>query len=136
MKDKLLVDSVKPLDESRFSLTSDQKLQIHGSVCTACSVRSHPSRDFCPQCSERMVFDFTQAPEGVIEAFTVVHQEVPGRLIASPYLLAEVQLTNGLRLRCISTVTLEVGIGSRVKLDTQQFETDDGPRLGLVFSLS
>ena len=74
--------------------------------------------------------------EGIIETFTVVHQEVPGSLIASPYLLAEVRLTNGPRLRCISTVELEVDIGSRVTLETQEFETEDGPRLGLVFSLS
>ena len=136
MIDKLLVDSVKPLDESRFSLTSDQKLQIHESVCATCSMRSHPCRDFCPRCSERMDIEFTPASAGVIETFTVVHQEVPGSLVASPYLLAEVRLTNGLRFRCVSTGTLEANIGSRVNLETQKFETDGGPQLGLVFSLS
>ena len=83
-----------------------------------------------------MDIEFTPASAGVIETFTVVHQEVPGSLVASPYLLAEVRLTNGLRFRCISTGRLKANIGSRVNLETQKFETDDGPQLGLVFSLS
>ena len=82
-----------------------------------------------------MVNTSTAAPEGTIESFTVVHQEVSQTLIDPPYLLAEIKLNDGLRIRCVSTTTQTVSRGSRIKLETEQFQTEDGPRLGLVFSL-
>ena len=82
-----------------------------------------------------MLETFITNHDGVIESFTVVHQNIERSLIDPPYTLAEIKLTDGYRLRCVSTDELEVSIGSRIRLDTQQFKTGSGLRLGLVFVL-
>lgn len=71
---------------------------------------------------------------GVIEAFTVVHQEIAQSLIDPPYVLAEVRLNDGYCIRCVSTDELDISIGSQVTLTTQKLETESGLRLGLVFA--
>jgi len=126
---------IQPLDHDRFLIGPGGRLEVRGSICSNCGLRLHPARGKCPRCSEDMLETFITDPDGVIESFTVVHQKIERSLIDPPYALAEVNLTDGYRLRCISTDDLEVSIGSRIRLDTQQVETDSGPRLGLVFTL-
>ena len=129
------MDSIQPLDHGRFLMRPGGRLEICGSICNNCGLHLHPPREKCSRCSEDMLETFITNHDGVIESFTVVHQNIERSLIDPPYTLAEVKLTDGYRLRCVSTDELEVSIGSRIRLDTQQFKTGSGLRLGLVFVL-
>ncbi len=125
--------SARPLDEALFSTSSADGLRIHGSVCAACGARFHPPRAFCAACSSTEMAEVRAAPVGYVESFTVVHQPLADALIEPPYTLAEVRLDGGLRFRCVSLQLEGIAIGSRIRLETLEFETEEGPRLGLVF---
>ena len=129
------MDPIEPLDSGRFLVTPEGLLEIRGSICNHCGVRSHPARENCPGCSEDMSETTITDHNGVIESFTVVHQEIAQSLIDPPYVLAEIRLNDGNCIRCVSTEELELSIGSEVSLTTRKLETGSGTRLGLVFAL-
>ncbi len=129
------MDSIEPLDQDRFLITSEGLLEIRGSMCSHCGVRSHPAREKCPSCSEDMSETSITDHNGVIESFTIVHQEISQSLIDPPYALAEVRLNDGYCIRCVSNDELDISIGSQVMLATRELETDGGSRLGIVFAL-
>ena len=129
------MDAIEPLDRDRFSISPDGSLKIRGSFCSHCEARSYPARENCPGCSEEMSETFITDHNGVVESFTVVHQEIARSLIDPPYVLAEVKLNDGYCIRCVSTDDLDVSIGSQVTLTARSLETDSGSRLGLVFAL-
>ena len=75
-------------------------------------------------------------PVGKIETFTIVHQRPPGSLMEPPYTLADIQLRSGERFSCVSLETDGMTIGASVRLRVAAFDTDSGPRAGLVFDLA
>ena len=127
--------TAEPIDANVFTFEADE-LRIKASECAACGARFHPPRRCCARCASGEMRARVADPAGAIETFTIVHQRPPGGLPEPPYTLADVRLRSGERFACVSLDTAGMTIGAPVRLRVAAFDTDTGPRAGLVFDLA
>ena len=125
----------EPIDANVFTVVTDE-LCIKASECAACGARFHPPRQYCARCASHEMRDRIADPIGKIETFTIVHQRPPGALVEPPYTLADIHLRSGERFSCVSLEIAEMTIGAAVRLRVAAFDTEAGPRAGLVFDLA
>ncbi len=126
--------TAEPIDANVFTFEANE-LCIKASECAACGARFHPPRQYCARCASREMRTRVADPAGTIETFTIVHQRPPGSLLEPPYTLADVRLRSGERFACVSLDSDGMTIGAPVRLRVAAFDTDAGPRAGLVFDL-
>ncbi|MBI5035843.1 Zn-ribbon domain-containing OB-fold protein [Candidatus Micrarchaeota archaeon] len=70
-----------------------------GSVCQTCGASYFPQRKVCPKCRRKGKLALQKMPEnGRIYAFTEVHSAPRGFENESPYFLAIIELSNGVRV--------------------------------------
>jgi len=125
----------KPIREGLFQIDPPRLL---GSQCPACRTKVYPAKGFCPQCdgdgAERPHV-VPLSPEGVVFAYTVIHQAPAGR--KTPYVLAYVDLDDEVRvLAQIHAPHTDIRIGQRVALALCAVGTEDGkPVIGYAFVL-
>ena len=93
----------KPLpridEESKGYWEACQRRELVIQRCGACGVLRHYPRALCPQCLSDAVEWVRCSGRGTVYTFTVTHQnQAPGFRDALPYVLAYVELDEGVRL--------------------------------------
>jgi acyl-CoA synthetase (NDP forming)/uncharacterized OB-fold protein len=78
--------------------------------CSACGVKTYFHRDFCPKCGSRNIEKETAGPYGVVYATSLVFRApMPEWKSVAPYMLALVDLDDGIRVMSHGEKTLAIG---------------------------
>jgi len=72
-----------------------QPARLLGSECPACGERFFPRRKYCAACTGGGLVDRTLGPDGKVETYTIVRQQLPGSAMTPPYAIVNVRLAEG-----------------------------------------
>ncbi|HIH19935.1 TPA: Zn-ribbon domain-containing OB-fold protein [Candidatus Micrarchaeota archaeon] len=76
-----------------------ERYNLIGSICENCKKEFFPQRVICPNCRRKGHLVPKKMPdEGKIYSFTEVHAAAKGFENETPYMLAIIELTNGVRI--------------------------------------
>ena len=95
--------------------------------CRRCSALQHRPRALCVTCLSDDIEHFPASGRGTVYSFTVTHQnQAPGFREATPYVLAYVELEEGVRLltNIVGCAAGEVRIGMPVEVDYADLDED------------
>lgn len=95
-----------------------ERYNLIGNVCENCKQEYFPQRVICPNCRRNGKLVPKKMPEeGKIFSFTEVHSGAKGFENETPYTLAIVELTNGVRVlgHVVDSPKEKVVLGARVK---------------------
>ena len=95
-----------------------ERYNMLGSKCLTCGTPYFPQRKLCPKCRRKGNIVKEMMPEeGTIYSFTEVHTGPKGFEQETPYFLAMVELTNGVRVlsQLVDSPKEKVAIGTPVK---------------------
>ena len=95
--------------------------------CRSCGTLQHRPRALCVSCLSDEIEHFPASGRGTVYSFTVTHQnQAPGFRDALPYVLAYVELEEGVRLltNIVGCSPENVRIGLPVEVEYAQLEGD------------
>ena len=95
--------------------------------CRSCGTLQHRPRALCVSCLSDEIEHFPASGRGTVYSFTVTHQnQAPGFREALPYVLAYVELEEGVRLltNIVGCSPENVRIGLPVEVEYAQLEGD------------
>jgi hypothetical protein len=95
--------------------------------CRSCGTLQHRPRALCVSCLSDEIEHFPASGRGTVYSFTVTHQnQAPGFREALPYVLAYVELEEGVRLltNIVGCSPESVRIGLPVEVEYAQLEGD------------
>ncbi|MCD6461652.1 MAG: Zn-ribbon domain-containing OB-fold protein [Thermoplasmata archaeon] len=104
----------------RFWREIPSRYSLMGSRCGNCGKIWFPTRDMCPDCHRKSLGKmepYRLKPEGTIVTYTVIHTAQKGFEAMAPYVMAVVELDDGVRVtsQVIDCEPEDVAIGKRVK---------------------
>lgn len=103
--------------------------RLYGQLCTSCcEIFTTTQREYCAYCGKQTMQSRLLGTNGIVQTFTIVHQELKGSLMETPYVIARVQLTDD-RVQ-IQTVLCDVEpndvtIGMPVEICLKQVDEDE-----------
>jgi uncharacterized OB-fold protein len=114
----------------RYWREAATRYNLVGTECEACKRRYFPTRLICPHCHRRSIGKMKNiklSNEGEIYSFTIVHDPHPDYKMQTPYVLALVELKDGVKVlgQVVDCEPDEVDIGKRVKTCFRKL-TEDG----------
>ena len=95
--------------------------------CRSCGTLQHRPRALCVSCLSDEIEHFPASGRGTVYSFTITHQnQAPGFREALPYVLAYVELEEGVRLltNIVGCSPEDVRIGLPVEVEYAQLEGD------------
>ncbi len=95
--------------------------------CQSCGTLQHRPRALCVSCLSDEIEHFPATGRGTVHTFTVTHQnQAPGFRQALPYVLAYVELEEGVRLltNIVGCAPEDVRIGLPVEVEYAELEGD------------
>ena len=105
-----------------------ERYRLVGSQCDCCGKEYFPQRKICPTCRRKGKLVEKKMPEqGKILSYTLVHSAPAGFELESPYHLALIELSNGIRVlsQLADTPADKVTIGANVKMVFRKIFEDD-----------
>jgi uncharacterized OB-fold protein len=92
--------------------------ELHAQQCDSCGRYQHYPRLVCRYCHSQSLTWRTLAGEGAVYSFSVVHRAPDAFRSIVPYVVAVIDLDEGLRMatRVVTTEPAQVRIGSRVRV--------------------
>lgn len=106
---------VDPESEAWWAACRDGRLTVPR--CEACGERFFPPRRRCPRCWSEDVALADATGRGVVHSFTIVRRnDVPPWNERVPYVVAVVELDEGVRMTSNVVGTQDVDIGTRVRV--------------------
>lgn len=119
------------MDIPRYWRLKDQRYRLQGAVCEECGHHSFPPRLVCPNCKSKHQKSFTFSGKGTVFSFTTIYQTIERYQDQVPYLVALIDLQEGVRITAqLTDVDLdEVKIGMLVEMVVRKFyaDGDNGP---------
>ncbi|AGK60743.1 putative nucleic-acid-binding protein containing a Zn-ribbon [Archaeoglobus sulfaticallidus PM70-1] len=110
----------------RFWRKIKYRYDIVGTVCENCGSKFYPPRNFCPICRRKgKIREQTFSSKGRILSYTVVHDAPDEYKLAKPYIVALIELDDGVVLTSqVVCDPQEVHIGMRVKKAFRKYYED------------
>ena len=105
-----------------------ERYNLIGSKCDSCGAEFFPQRKLCHACRRKGKLSTVPMPrEGKIYSFTEVHSAPSGFEHESPYFLALVELSNGVRLltQLVDSPAERVKVGAKVAVVFRKIFEDD-----------
>ena len=92
-----------PLREGIFRLPSgpDEEPALMGSRCQNCGTYFFPKRHICLNCGQEDIEQTLLGRRGKIWTYTVARQTPPGSLMQAPYVIAVVELEEGVMVEAV-----------------------------------
>jgi uncharacterized protein len=114
------------LNPARVAREFPSRYRLEGSRCSGCGRVCFPSRLVCPHCRGTRHSPVTLRPEGKVVTFTVIHVPPAEFKGQSPYVLAVVEMADGVRLTCqVADVDpLAVHADMAVRLEFRRIQED------------
>ena len=121
---------------ARYWRENPSRYNLMASKCGTCGKVYIPPRGVCPVCHRKSIGKMTPLKlkgEGVVYTYTVVHEAPAEFEMLKPYLVAMVQMDEGVMLtsQLIDVDPAEVRIGMRVRA-TMRRVGEDGPA-GVIY---
>jgi len=115
------------LNPARVAREFPSRYRLEGSKCSGCGRVAFPARSVCPSCRGTRHAPVTVSSEGKVVTFTVIHVPPAEFKGQSPYVLAVVDLGDGVRTTCqVADIDpAAVTIGMPVRLEFRRIQ-DDG----------
>ncbi len=104
-----------------------ERYNLMGSKCETCDQEYFPARKICPACRRKgKLVPKSMPQEGKIYSYSEVHAAPAGFEFETPYFLAILELTNGVRLlaQLVDSPAETVKIGARAKLVFRRIAED------------
>ena len=113
-----------PIKGARLRLGESPALV--GSRCPNCDDHFYPPRYVCLSCYKEGLEEVALSTRGELRTFTVARMSLPGSLVAAPYVIAQVQLPEGVAVATVLTdVDPEaVRIGMALELTVERASKD------------
>lgn len=111
-----------PIVEGLFTMPSSpgDRPQLIGSRCKACGEVFSPKRLICAHCYEQDMEEIFLSGKGDLYTYTVVRAPVLGYQGPIPFIVGEIELPEGLRIRSILTgcepERLKIGMAMEITL--------------------
>ena len=119
------------MDIPRYWRLKDQRYRLQGTVCEDCGHHSFPPRLVCPNCKSKRQKPFAFSGKGTVFSFTTIYQTIERYQDQVPYLVALIDLEEGVRITAQLTDvdSDEVEIGMPVEMVVRKFyaDGDNGP---------
>jgi scaffold protein (connect acetoacetyl-CoA thiolase and HMG-CoA synthase) len=114
------------LNPARVAREFPTRYRLEAAKCTGCGRVVFPSRRVCPSCHGTSFEAVALDPSGTVVTFTVIHVPPAEFKGQSPYVLAVVELTGGVRLTCqVADVDpAVVRTGMPVRLEFRRIQED------------
>ncbi len=105
----------------RFWRENPSRYNLVGFKCDSCGKHYFPPRVICPLCHRKSVgktHPVKMKGEGSVYSISEVHEAIDNQHMQRPYLLAMVELDEGLKVtgQLIDCEGCDVGIGTRVRV--------------------
>ncbi len=113
-----------PVTTPRLAREFPVRYRLEAARCTVCGAVLYPARQVCPVCQARSFERFTLTPHGTVATFTVIHVATTAFRQEAPYVLAVVELADGVRCTCqlADVAPGEVRIGMPVRLEFRRIQ--------------
>jgi uncharacterized OB-fold protein len=115
----------------------NERYNLVGSLCQTCNTQYFPSRRVCPKCRRKGKLVPQNMPrEGEIYSFTQVHAAPAGFEYETPYFMAIIQLSNGVRVlsQIVDSPAEKVKLGAKaVMVFRKIFAGDDEDAIAYGF---
>jgi len=113
-----------PIKGARLRLGDSPALL--GSRCPGCGEHFYPPRYVCLNCYHEGLEEVALSTRGELYSFTIARVALPGTLMTPPYVIAQVQLTEGVQ---VATVLTEIDpesarIGMALELVVEKASVD------------
>jgi uncharacterized protein len=107
-------------------LTGEGAPALEGSRCPECGDTFYPPRHICLNCYHEGLELVALSSTGKLHTFTIARMSLPGALVTAPYVIAQVQLPEGVIVPTVLTdVDPEaVRIGMELELVVEKASTD------------
>lgn len=129
--------TLTPLRPGMFVLPDrlDAPARLLGGRCPACGETFFPKRTFCAACCSGDQEDAQFGDAGVIETFTVVHQQLPGSAMVPPYAIVRVKLDDGPGVQTVAANCdpAAIRIGDQVQLVVHKVMDDEAGNTIVTF---
>ncbi len=105
-----------------------ERYNLIGSRCDTCKASYFPARSVCPECRRKGKMASQRMPnEGTVYSFTHVHAAPSGFEHETPYFLAIIELTNGVRVlsQLVDSPPEKVKFGAKARMVFRRIVTDD-----------
>ena len=114
------------LNPARVAREFPTRYRLEAARCTGCGEVVFPPRLVCPSCRGRKLTPLPLHPEGKVVTFTVIHVPPAAFRGDAPYVLAVVELEQGVRLTCqVADVAPDkVTTGMPVRLEFRRIQED------------
>ena len=95
-----------------------ERYRLEGQRCKSCGKPIFPKRLVCPYCGGRELEDELMPDTGKIITYTTVYVGPKFMLLETPYIIAVVELENGVRIttQLVDAAPEEVAIGKKVNI--------------------
>jgi len=90
-----------PMKGTRLQLGDSPALL--GSRCPQCGEHFYPPRYVCLNCYHEGLEEVALSTSGELYSFTIARVALPGTLMTPPYVIAQVQLTEGVQVATVLT---------------------------------
>jgi len=102
---------------AQYAREKNQRYRLEGAKCAGCGRLAFPPRPVCSGCRGEAFETVRFSGEGKVLTWTVIHVAPAGFAMQTPYVVAIVELAEGVRLTAqIADVAAEaIQVGSRVR---------------------
>jgi len=116
---------------ARFWRDIPQRYNMYGSRCGSCGKVYFPTRHLCPACRRSSIGNMESVRlkgEGNVHTFSIVHDAPESRRLQKPYVVAMVELDEGLKVtgELVDVELDEVRMGMRVRATLRKLG-EEGP---------
>lgn len=87
-----------PLQEGLFTQGTDGRYHLLATQCDTCKLTFFPKRKYCGKCGSSDVREVQLSDRGEVFTFSVIDRKSKYSIIEPPYIQAEVQMPEGIRV--------------------------------------
>ncbi|HIJ00762.1 MAG: uncharacterized protein PWQ88_232 [Candidatus Methanomethylophilaceae archaeon] len=116
---------------ARFWRDIPSRYNLYGSRCGSCGKIYFPTRHICPECRRSSIGrmeSYRLSGKGKVYSYSVVHEAPPQLAVLKPYVVAIVEMDEGVRVtgQLVDVDAEKIDIGMRVEAVLRKIG-DEGP---------
>ncbi len=92
-----------PIRGAYLRLAPDEEPALEGSRCPQCRQVFYPPRHICLNCYHEELESVALSRRGTLWTFTIARMSLPGSLMTAPYVIAQVELPEGVIIATVLT---------------------------------
>lgn len=119
------------MSNPRYWRENPSRYNLIGKRCENCRSVYFPPREICPRCRRKSIGkmkSFKLSGKGKVYSFTVVHDPMPDFVLMKPYIMAMVEMEEGVRLtgQVVDCDPAKMSIGLEVEATFRKLGQEGG----------